>query len=93
MTNKIVDSLDVSKIMEKGIVYFEDRSRQDSLIIKKLYYNFNIDASKIKARLSEDLYLNKTSDSLKIYVGLVHMNNRLVRHLAEKAGISFLLMM
>jgi TRAP-type uncharacterized transport system substrate-binding protein len=84
MTNKDVDSIDISEILERGKVYFEDRSRQDSMIMKKLYYNFNINERKINTRLSEDLKIDEFSDSLKIYAGIVHLNNRLVRSLAER---------
>jgi len=83
LTNKKADTLSVKDLFEKGTVYFEDRSRLDSIIFKKLYYNFNIDEKKITSRLSEDLDLSKQSDSLEVYVGLTHVNNVLIRKLTN----------
>ena len=84
LTNKEVGVMSARDLLEKGTVYFEDRSRLDSLLFEKIYYNFNIDKTKINAKLSEELDLDKPSDSLKIYVGLIHLNNLLVKKLVKE---------
>ena len=83
LTNKRVDTMDAKDLFEKATVYFEDRSRLDSIIFRRLYYNYNIDEKKIDSRLSEDIDLNGNSDSLEVYVGLTHLNNVLVRKLTN----------
>lgn len=83
LTNKKVDSMSARDLFKKGTVYFEDRSRLDSLIFKKLYYNFNIDEKQIRSKLVQDIDLTPNSDSLKVYVGLTHVNNVLVKELTN----------
>jgi len=82
-TNKRTEIKDIKDLLENGTVYFEDRSRLDSLFFEKLYYNFNIDESMINSRISEELELDKQSDSLLIYIGLSHINNELVKNMAD----------
>ncbi len=83
MTNKKIDSLNLKNLFEQGTVFFEDRSRLDSIIFKRLYFNFDIDEKKINSRLSEELNPEQTSDDLKVYVGLTHLNNPLIIKLAN----------
>ena len=83
LTNKEVESMKVKELFEKGNIYFEDRSRLDSIIFRKLYYNFNIDEKKINAHLIEELDISHLSDSLEVYVGLTHINNVLVKRLTN----------
>jgi len=55
----------------------------DSIFFNKLYYNFNIDESKITSRTSDSLNLNIENDSLLVYIGLTHINNTLIRKIAD----------
>ena len=79
MTNKDVEGKSLKDILENGEVYFEERSRLDSLFFDKLFYSFNVDKSKI-AELAE-FAPDKWSDSLQVYIGLTHMSNLLVKKL------------
>jgi len=83
LTNKKVDTMSVKDLFEKGQIYFEDRSRLDSIVFRKLYYNFDIDESKIHTNLSEKLNVNEKSKDLEVYVGLTHVNNLLVKKLTN----------
>lgn len=82
MTNKNVNERSLKDILENGDVYFEDRSRLDSIFFDKLFYSFNIDKNKIDSK--PDLKIDKKSDSLKIYVGLIHLNNVEMRDLIHQ---------
>ncbi len=83
-TNKKTKIDDLKELFEKGYIYFEERSRLDSLFYKKLFYNFNIDETKVRAKSLDKLDLKKQkSDSLLVYVGLTHLNNSLIKYLAE----------
>lgn len=84
LTNKKLSFNDIKDVFEKGVVYFEDRSRLDSIFFEKLYYNFNIDERKIDSHLVEELSPEKESDSLEVYVGLTHFNNTEVRNLSDR---------
>lgn len=85
MTNKNVKERSLKDILENGEVFFEDRSRLDSLFFDKLFYSFNIDKSKIDSKLGlADLKRNEKSDSLKIYIGLIHLNNAEMRDLISQ---------
>jgi hypothetical protein len=75
--------MSIKDLFEKGHVYFEDRSRLDSIIFRKLYYNFDIDESKIQTNLIEELIINKKSKDLEVYVGLTHVNNLEVKKLTN----------
>lgn len=84
MTNKkINDKTNINDLVHKGEVYYEDMSRLDSLVFDKLYYNFDVDPDNIRKRTSEKLFPEKDSDSLKIYVGLIHLNNNLIKKLTN----------
>jgi TRAP-type uncharacterized transport system substrate-binding protein len=83
LTNKKLDSMSIKDLFEKGHVYFEDRSRLDRIIFRKLYYNFDIDESKIQTNLIEELIINKKSKDLEVYVGLTHINNLEVKKLTN----------
>ena len=83
LTNRKVDTMSVKDLFEKGDIYFEDRSRLDSIVFKKLYYNFDVDESKIHAYLSEKLIIDKNSNKLEVYVGLTHVNNLLIKKLTN----------
>jgi len=82
-TNKNTEVTDLKELLEKGTVFFEDRSKLDSLFFKNLYYNFNIDESKIASRTSDDLNLDIENDSLLVYIGLTHINNMLIKKMAD----------
>jgi len=82
-TNKKTEITDIKELLETGTVFFEDRSKLDSIFFKKLYYNFNIDERKIASRTSDEIDLNIENDSLLVYVGLTHINNVLVRKIAD----------
>ncbi len=83
LTSKKVDSMTVRDLFEKGNIYFEERSRLDSLVFKKLSYNFNIDEKKIHSKPFKELLNKRNSNSLDVYVGLVHLNSALVKELTS----------
>ena len=90
MTNKNVKDRSLKDILENGTVYFEDRSRLDSVFFDKLFYSFNIDENKIDSKLgSTELKINEKSDSLKVYVGLMHLDNDDVRELIHQDWLFF----
>ena len=89
LTNKNVDDRSLSDILENGIVYFEELSRLDSLFFKKIFNNYNINENKINSLLgTKELNITKKTDSLRVYVGLTHLNNLIVKKLARE-GWSF----
>ena len=79
MTNKDVEGKNLKDILETGKVYFEERSRLDSLFFDKLFYSFNVDKSKIEDFV--EFAPDEWSDSLQVYIGLTHMSNLLVKKL------------
>ncbi len=81
LTNQPTDYKNLNELLNDGIVYFEDQSRLDSLFFKNLYYNFNIDERKIRSKSFDEIEFEKESDSLKVYVGLTHLNNPLIKNL------------
>lgn len=83
LTSKEASSMTPKELFEKGTVYFEDRSRLDSLLFEKLFYNFNIDKTRIRSRRAEDLKFDDSSDILKVYVGITHLKNRTVMNLTS----------
>ncbi len=83
ITNKKVNTMSVKDLFEKGNIYFEDRSRLDSIVFRKLYYNFDIDESKIHSNLAKKLNINEKSKNLEVYVGLTHVNNLKVKKLTN----------
>ena len=90
MTNKNVKDRSLKDILENGTVYFEDRSKLDSVFFDKLFYSFNIDESKIDSKLgSTELKIDEKSDSLKVYVGLMHLNNYEVKDLIQHDWLFF----
>ncbi len=83
MTNKRVNDISINELIHDGTIYFEDMSGLDSVIFNRLYYNFNIDTHHIKKKFSKDLSPEVPSDSLKVYVGFIHLNNTLIRELTD----------
>ncbi len=84
MTNKEVSAKSIKTIIENGTVYYEERSKQDSLIFNNLYYSLNINREKVKIKPSTELNINRKTDSLQLYAGLIHMNNLFIRRLIGK---------
>ena len=82
-TNNKTDIKDLKELLENGIVFFENMSRLDSLFFDKLYYNYNVDKSKVNTQSLDELDLNIVSDSLLIYVGLTHLNNDFIKEMAD----------
>lgn len=89
ITNKKTGDMNLKEVLEKGQVYFEERSRLDTIFFKNLYYNFNIDESKIDSKSAQDLDLNIANDSLLVYVGLTHLNNEFIKKMADYNWSSF----
>ncbi len=81
LTNHPTEIKNLNELFNSGTIYFEDQSRLDSLFFKSLYYNFNIDENKIQSEIFNEIELEKKSDSLKIYVGLTHLDNPLIKRL------------
>ncbi len=82
-TNRKTDITDLKVLLERGTVYFEDRSKLDSIFFKNLYYNFNIDEKKINSKTADEIEFNMDNDSLMVYVGLTHINNVLVKEMTD----------
>lgn len=89
LTNKDTEDSDIKEVFENGIVYFEDRSRLDTLIFEKLHYSFDVDNHNVDARRIEDLDVKIKSDSLLVYAGLTHFNNEMVKKLANNGWYFF----
>ena len=89
LTNKDTGDSDIKEVFENGIVYFEDRSKLDSIIFDKFYYSFNIDEHKVDARSYENLDFKVETDSLLVYTGLTHFNNQMVKKLSDNGWYFF----
>ena len=90
VTNKDVRDKNLKDILESGIVYFEERSRLDSLFFSKLFLTFNVDKNKIDERQStRQGTIYDDSDSLKVYIGLTHMNNIIIQNLVQKDWVFY----
>lgn len=82
-TNRNVGGMDLKNIFEEGEIFFEGRSRLDSLFFKKLYYHFNIDKNKIKTPPINEIDFTKKNKKLLVYVGLTHLNNEIIKALSN----------
>ncbi len=88
-TNKETGIKDLKELFENGKLYFEDRSNLDSLFFEKLYYNYGIDESKVEENSLDELDLTNESDALLVYIGLTHINNDLIKQLADDKWLLF----
>jgi len=82
-TNQRTEISDLKLLLQTSNVYFEDRSKLDSVFFDKLYYNYNIDKQKINTRKLSQLNIDNKSDSLEVYVGLTHINNKFIKKMAD----------
>ena len=90
MTSENMKDRSLKDILENETVYFEDRSRLDSIFFERFFYSFNIDESKIDSKLaSTELKIDEKLDGLKVYIGLMHLNNVEVKNLIHHDWLFF----